>query len=59
MTASGGFGGEQDMAAIAGTGVSGIAVADALHWKRMTIHEIKAQARAAGLDVRDAPGEAQ
>lgn len=59
VTASGGFGGEQDMAAIAGTGVSGIAVADALHWKRMTVHEIKAQARAAGLDVRDAPGEAQ
>ncbi len=54
VTASGGFGGPGDLAAIGPTGVSGIAIADALHWKRMTVPQIKEQARTAGLDVREA-----
>jgi cyclase len=56
VTASGGFGRAEDLAAVAPTGVSGIAVADALHWKRMTIAQIKAHAQAAGLDVRPIEG---
>ena len=52
VTASGGFGRAEDLAAIGATGVSGIAIADALHWGRMTLAEIKAHAAAAGLDVR-------
>jgi imidazole glycerol-phosphate synthase subunit HisF len=52
VTASGGFGHAEDLAAIGATGVSGIAIADALHWKRMTLADIKAHALAAGLDVR-------
>ena len=50
----GGFGKPEDLAAVAATGVSAIAVADALHWKRMTLAEIKRHAAAAGLDVRGA-----
>jgi len=56
VTASGGFGRVEDLAAIAATGVSGIAIADALHWKRMALREIKQHAAAAGLDVRGAEG---
>ncbi len=52
VTASGGFGQPQDIAAVAPTGVSAIAVADALHWKRMALAAIKQHALAAGLDVR-------
>jgi cyclase len=52
VTASGGFGQASDLAAVAATGVSAIAVADALHWKRMSLAEIKQHAAAAGLDVR-------
>jgi imidazole glycerol-phosphate synthase subunit HisF len=59
VTASGGFGGAQDLAAIAPTGVSGIAIADALHWKRMTLAEVKQAAVAAGLDVRPLAGRLQ
>ena len=54
VTASGGFGKAEDLAAVGATGVSGIAIADALHWKRMTLAEIKSHAAAAGLDVREA-----
>jgi imidazole glycerol-phosphate synthase subunit HisF len=53
VVASGGFGSAADLAAIASTDVSGVAVADALHWKRMGVAEIKAHARSAGLDVRE------
>ncbi|MBC5768391.1 imidazole glycerol phosphate synthase subunit HisF [Ramlibacter albus] len=52
VTISGGFGKAEDLAAVAATGVSAIAVADALHWKRMSMAEIKRHAAAAGLDVR-------
>jgi cyclase len=56
VTASGGFGQASDLAAVAATGVSSVAVADALHWQRMSLQEIKAHARAAGLDVREHAG---
>jgi cyclase len=52
VTASGGYGKPEDIAAVAATGASAIAVADALHWKRMTLPEIKRHAIAAGLDIR-------
>jgi imidazole glycerol-phosphate synthase subunit HisF len=52
VTASGGFGQAGDIAAVAATGVSAIAVADALHWGRMTLAEIKQHAVDAGFDVR-------
>jgi cyclase len=53
VTASGGFGRAEDLQAIAATDVSAVAVADALHWKRMSLSEIKQHARAAGFDVRE------
>lgn len=53
VTASGGFGRAEDLAAISVADISAIAVADALHWQRMSIGEIKAHARAAGFDVRE------
>jgi imidazole glycerol-phosphate synthase subunit HisF len=56
VTASGGFGQPEDLAAVGATGVSGIAIADALHWKRSTLAEIKSHAAAAGLDVRPVEG---
>ena len=52
VTASGGFGVAEDIAAVAATGVSAIAIADALHWRRMTLGEIKQHAVDAGLDIR-------
>jgi cyclase len=52
VIASGGFGHNADLVAACARGVSGVAVADALHWKRTTLPEIKAGAVAAGLDVR-------
>jgi cyclase len=52
VTASGGFGQAEDLARVADTGVSAIAVADALHWKRMSMAQIKQHAATAGLDVR-------
>lgn len=53
VTLSGGFGAPEHLAALAGVDVSAVAVADALHWKRMDIAAIKAHARAAGFDVRE------
>ncbi|MDB5752803.1 MAG: Cyclase [Ramlibacter sp.] len=50
---SGGFGRAEDLAALAGIDISGAAVADALHWKRMPLEQIKTHARAAGFDVRE------
>jgi cyclase len=54
VTVSGGFGRAEDLQALATTDVSAVAIADALHWKRMTLGEIKQHARAAGFDVREA-----
>jgi cyclase len=56
VTASGGFGRAGDIAAVGATGVSAVAIADALHWKRMALQDIKAHARAAGFDVREERG---
>ena len=56
VTASGGFGRAEDLADVAAAGVSGIAIADALHWKRMSLAEIKQHAADAGLDVRRGDG---
>jgi cyclase len=58
VTASGGFGRAEDLAAVAAADVSGIAIADALHWKRMSLAEVKHHAAAAGLDVRRTDGRA-
>ncbi|HYF21707.1 MAG TPA: imidazole glycerol phosphate synthase cyclase subunit [Ramlibacter sp.] len=52
VTASGGFGQAEHITAIAATDVSAIAVADALHWKRMTLPQLKQLAVDAGYDVR-------
>jgi cyclase len=49
---SGGFGPVEDLAGAAAAGASGVAIADALHWKRTTVPEIKQQAHAMGLEVR-------
>ncbi|MBX3586594.1 MAG: imidazole glycerol phosphate synthase cyclase subunit [Ramlibacter sp.] len=51
LIASGGYGQPQDLARAAAAGASGLAVADALHWKRTTVPQLKAQAREAGLGV--------
>lgn len=58
VIASGGFGQVADLVAASGAGASAVAVADALHWKRLGLAEIKAGARAAGLDIRPAAGAA-
>lgn len=52
VIASGGFGQAADIAAVGVTGTSAIAIADALHWQRMGLAEIKQHAVAAGFDVR-------
>ena len=52
IIASGGYGQPDDLRRAAAAGASGLAVADALHWKRTTVPELKANARAAGLEVR-------
>lgn len=49
---SGGFGPVQELADAAAAGVSGVAIADALHWRRTTVPEVKQQAHAMGLEVR-------
>lgn len=52
VVASGGFGSVAELALASDCGVSGIAIADALHWKRLGLPGIKEAAAAAGLDVR-------
>jgi cyclase len=52
VVASGGFGKPDDLVQASQCGVSGIAVADALHWKRCAMADIKAAGIAAGLDIR-------
>ena len=49
---SGGFGDVQDLQRASDVGASGIAIADALHWQRTTLAQIKQQAHALGLEVR-------
>ncbi|RYX97700.1 MAG: imidazole glycerol phosphate synthase subunit HisF [Comamonadaceae bacterium] len=52
VIASGGFGEVADLKRAADAGTSAVAIADALHWKRMTVGGIKQDARALGLEVR-------
>jgi imidazole glycerol-phosphate synthase subunit HisF len=59
VIASGGFGKPDDLVQACANGTSAVAIADALHWKRLTLKDIKVAAQQAGLDVRmdaeDAP----
>ena len=52
VIASGGFNDPADLKRASDVGTSAVAVADALHWQRTTVGEIKRQARALGLEVR-------
>lgn len=52
IIASGGYGCPEDFFSAARSGASGIAVADALHWKRTGIPAIKSAAHQQGLEVR-------
>lgn len=52
IIASGGYGQTDDLTQAAKAGASGLAIADALHWKRTTIRELKVQARESGLEMR-------
>jgi cyclase len=49
---SGGFGELADLQRASVAGASGVAIADALHWERMTVPEMKQQAWALGVEVR-------
>jgi cyclase len=49
---SGGFGEPADLQRANAADASGVAIADALHWGRMTVPEIKQQATALGVEVR-------
>lgn len=52
VIASGGFSDPLDLKRASDVGTSGVAIADALHWQRTTIAQVKQQARALGLEVR-------
>ena len=52
VIASGGFGDPLDLKRASDVGTSGVAIADALHWDRMTMPQIKQSAREQGLEVR-------
>jgi len=52
IIASGGYGRPSDLALAVEGGASGLAIADALHWKRTSVRVLKAEARASGLEVR-------
>lgn len=52
VIASGGFGDPVDLKHARDVGTSGVAIADALHWGRMTILDIKQQALVRGVEVR-------
>lgn len=54
VVASGGMGTVNDLVTLArSTNVTGIAMADVLHFGRLSVGEIRTEARLAGLDVRD------
>ena len=52
VIASGGFGDPTDLKKASDVGASAVAIADALHWQRTTVGELKSQARQLGLEVR-------
>jgi cyclase len=49
---SGGYAAPGELAGAAQAGASGVAIADALHWQRTNVPELKQQAHALGLEVR-------
>ena len=54
VIASGGMGTVNDLVSVArSTDVTGIAMADVLHFGRFSVQDIRTEARLAGLDVRD------
>lgn len=53
IIASGGFGTPQHLSQVVGAGADGVAFADALHYKRTTIPELRREARSAGILVRE------
>lgn len=54
VVASGGMGSVHDFITLAqSTDVAGIAMADVLHFRRLGLEDIRAEARHSGLDVRD------
>ena len=52
VISSGGFGPVEQLGGAAAAGASGVAIADALHWNRTTISQLKQHADAMGLEVR-------
>ncbi|MDP2066115.1 MAG: imidazole glycerol phosphate synthase cyclase subunit [Burkholderiaceae bacterium] len=52
VIASGGFGDSADLKRASDVGTSGVAIADALHWQRTTLAQIKQSAREQGIEVR-------
>lgn len=52
VIASGGFSDPMDLKRATDIGTSGVAIADALHWQRTTVGDIKRQARQLGIEVR-------
>jgi cyclase len=52
IIASGGFAAAPELKQARDLGISGVAIADALHWKRTTLPELKAAAHALGVEVR-------
>jgi cyclase len=58
VIASGGYGRPEHLAQAAAAGVTGLAVADALHWARITLPDLKAAARGLGLHVRETAPQA-
>jgi imidazole glycerol-phosphate synthase subunit HisF len=52
IIASGGFSDASELAELHRLGVSGAAIADALHWKRTSVPQVKRAARALGIEVR-------
>jgi cyclase len=54
VIASGGFGAEEHLAAVVAAGADAVAFADALHFGRVTLPEIRNMANRAGISVRQA-----
>jgi cyclase len=52
IIASGGFAAAPELKQARDLGISGVAIADSLHWKRTTLPELKAAAHALGVEVR-------
>jgi cyclase len=52
VIASGGFSDVMDLKKARDVGTSAVAIADALHWQRTTVGDVKMQARQLGLEVR-------